>query len=183
MWRHAESQFLQPVSKYRLVLFWCSELVFSISSSGSATSLAFLLNTASATSELTAFLGTLTMFILFSHSKRNSPVVTISNLLCWLVFPWFVRQNINDFHLEDRVQIISKDLVSDVYMAFHLFWTGFTSLPLCVIWKRRAKHDGWSCVHGIDDCWHEYYDSGKGLGSRQLRTRGLQNLPFQPSDK
>lgn len=99
------------------------------------------------------------------------------------MFPWFVRQNIDDFHLEDRVQIISRDLASDVYMSFYLFWTGFISLLLCVIWKRRAKHDAWSSVHGVDDCWYEYHDSGKGSGNRPLRTRGFQNPLFQPSDK
>lgn len=139
----------------------------------------------------TAFLGSLRMFIPFSHSKRNFPVVTISYLLCWPVFPWFVRQNIDEFHLENRVHIVFAEsrLFLKIWYQMPIchvtcFGQHLFHFPLGVIWKRRAKHDVWSCVHGVDDCWYEYYDSGKGLGSRQLRTRGLQNSPpFQPSDK
>lgn len=100
-----------------------TDLVFSISTSGSATSLSF-----STLPQLplcwTAFLGSLRMFIPFSHSKRNFPIVTISYLPCWLLFPWFVRQNVVDFHLEDRVHII--------FAESRLFLRIWYQMPICL---------------------------------------------------
>lgn len=74
----------------------------------------------------TAFLGSLRMFIPFSHSKWNFPMVTISCLLCLLVFPWFVKQNIDGSNLEDRVYIIFAE--SRLFLRFQMPICHFTCL-------------------------------------------------------